>query len=94
MDGRRRKALWSFTKVRSRNARRNVLKGLTNIDNNHIIRELCIGVDVYACEFKMLIMRAASMRGSERPVIRTVCDTLEFDKLQHHKYQPYHNMGA
>lgn len=39
-------------KARSRSARRHVLRlrGLTNMDNNHIIRALCVGVGEYACE--------------------------------------------
>ena len=39
-------------KARSRSARRHVLRlrGLTSIDNDHIIRVLYVGVDEYACE--------------------------------------------
>ena len=37
------------------NARRPMLRGLNNVANNYVIRELCVGVCVYACE--ILTMR-------------------------------------
>jgi hypothetical protein len=37
-------------KGRSRNARRLVLRGLTDVENNHIIRALCVEVGIHVCE--------------------------------------------
>ena len=57
------------------NARRPMLRGLNDVANNYIIRELCIGV--YACEI-------LTMRGREALNALWRDTFRNFDKLQHH----------
>ena len=71
-------------KARSGSGRRYVFRGMKNVDNDHIIRALFVGVYM---PVKILIMR--------RPAGPRRCATLrDFDKLQHHKYRPFYKIGT